>query len=483
MTRIPKAVPFFVLLLSVAGLSGTSFARQAPAAASETFLWISDIHLDPFYFAHRSDAALVRQMLEQMVDRTSPNNPRWKDHAAWGPILAGSAPQGNDYNSRGTDTNDRLLQAALAHARNVSPAPDFVMITGDLLGHDFGSNYASLAPGDMQTGVHYNTFVDQTLKYIAMSVRKRVAAGIPIYATLGNNDAYCGDYDIRLDHPNSTFLEDTADTFLRYFLPDLTPAEQQDFRATFQLGGFYAAALPGGSANRVLVLNSIPFMGSGSYPETWGAYYQTKASCTSSNTVSAADQMKWFKNEAGNAPAGHALVAAHVPPGMACYDGSPMWSATNLASYMESFLDGGTALKLAGTLAAHSHMASFKLLRGAYGNAVSFVLQAPSISPNHKNNPSFRVVTYDSATLEISDYRTHYLDLNTGHWRSFSFRESYGQHPVTAATLDSLYTDMQASTTTWDLFVQNYGSSAEAYVGLGSLSQTNRACLGSLTGK
>ncbi len=485
MTRRIRSAPFLLIMALILVIAAGS-TRPAGAQNAGTFLWISDIHLDIFYYAHDQDhpnlrdRRLVQRMLKQMVDNSDPNNPKWKDHTAWGPILAGSPPQGSDFNQRGFDSNDKLLQAVVAKAGKTSPQPDFILITGDHLGHQFGSNYSELAPASMQTGSHYNTFVAQTLDYIAMSIRRGFAANIPIYATLGNNDAYCGDYDIRLDQPSSEFLENTADTFLRYFLSGLSPPEQQTFRTTFLQGGFYSVTLPKNSATQLVVLNSIPFMGPLDYPEPGNAYPGTSETCTAGATLDPGAQLDWFEKLVAGAGTGHAWVAAHVPPGVGCYHSHDYWSAPSLKAYRGVF-NSGSALELAGTLSAHSHMASFKLLLDANNDPASFVLQGPSVSPNHDNNPSFRVVTYGTDNLQIGDYRTHYLDLDTKHWSSFSFQESYGL-PVTTKSLAGIFGDMQTDAATWNQFVHNYGTRAEKYVSLGYLSQTNLGCIGSLTG-
>ena len=463
----------------------------APSHADDDgrFLWLSDIHLDMFYYDKSSPQAKreAQTTLKNLVDDSDPQALRWKDHSQWGPILDQSVTQGGSYNARGSDANHKLLQAVLDQASRVLHTPEFIVITGDHLGHDFGANYAALAPTSMQTAALYNDFATQTLAYIAKSVRDHFDHGAPIFATLGNNDAYCGDYDIRLDQPDSTFLADTAATFLRYFLPDLSPDEEKAFRATFLEGGYYLADLPVGDDKQLVVLNSIPFMDSDHYPQDWSTYSGSKTICAKGEVLDPAKQLSWFTDLVDNG-SGQAWVALHVPPGIGCYGSSKDWTADRLTTFKNAFLgDGG--LSLAGTFAAHSHMDSFKLMRDGSGKAVSFVLQGPSVSPNHSNNPSFRVVTYDPKDLHIVDHDTHYIDLNTGWWSSFSFDETYGATAVDTESLEALYQAMVGGDAhAWELFVSGYtvrtrlctDSIKTDCVSLGKLSAGNLECIGSL---
>lgn len=467
--------------------------------ADGSFVWLSDIHFDPFYpysYSNAVDMAEITEILDKLVDRSDPAAPTWKDHTQWGAVFSASSLQGAVYSARGDDANDKVLQAVLTQAAAEAPNPDFILITGDLLGHGFGFDYSNLAPEGMNTAAAYSTFVAETLKYLALSVRRRYSSSPepPIIATLGNNDAYCGDYDLHLDHAGSDFLADTADTFLEYFLPQLTAAEQQAFRATFGKGGYYTAPVPRGGTSRFIVLNSIPFMEK--YPcescDTCGAacgdFPLTKTSCTTGGVVDAAEQLGWLSTQA--AAPGRAWVAAHVPPGIGCYDDSAYWASSDLASFRNLFLQGSSASNLAGTLAAHSHMASFKLLRDANDNAVSFVLQAPSIGSNHSNNPSFGILQHNPSTLVINSHRIWYLEpgRSGASWSHFDFAGLQG--PVTAATLDALYAQLETSSTTWNTFVDDYGSRAPTCtptqksncVSLGRLAQDHLGCLYDLTG-
>lgn len=41
----------------------------------------------------------------------------------------------------------------------------------------------------------------------------------------------------------------------------------------------------------------------------------------------------------------------------------------------------------------------------------SFALIAPSLSPDYKSNPAFRVMTLDKKSMSLCDYNQYYIDL------------------------------------------------------------------------
>lgn len=493
---LPRLLPVFLAVLSCAtagaqppapgsAAAGAAAGATPPAAVGANFVWLSDIHLTPFYpYSYKNivDEGQITAMLELLVDRSDPSAPVWKDHSEWAAVLTDEtrAPlQAKQFSDRGKDANDKVFRTVLEHAATVAPSPGFVLITGDLLGHGFGYDYSHLAPAGMDSGAAYRSFVAETLGYIARTVRGYFPDP-PIVATLGNNDAYCGDYDIHLPSPPADFLGDTAGTFLAYFLPDLEGDERQAFLDSFLQGGYYSHPVPGGDGSRILVLNSVALMGR--YPEDDGSGSfpgeTARQLCDASPTIDAGRQLEWLAREA--AQPGRAWVAAHVPPGDGCYDDKPFWTADNLAAYRQLFLVGPPAANLAGTLSAHSHMASFKLLRGEDGRAESFVVQAPSISPNHSNNPTFGVVAHDPRTLEIRSHRIYYLDLDRAGavWKHYQFAGLDG--PTTAASLETLYGQLGGSSALWQTFAEDYGARAGSVVSLGRLAQDHLDCLNDL---
>lgn len=118
-------------------LAGFAVCAQAgdtdSAAASDspgTLLWISDIHFDPF--AGGQVVALARK------DKNG-----WRDHSEWGAILK-TMPGNSACSPAGSDADSFLFQKVLeGAARQTAQKVDCVLLTGDLLAHDFNASYFS----------------------------------------------------------------------------------------------------------------------------------------------------------------------------------------------------------------------------------------------------------------------------------------------------------------------------------------------------
>jgi hypothetical protein len=108
---------------------------------------MSDLHFDPM-----ADP--------QLVDRLAASEP-----SQWRNILdsSGDASLGR----YGRDTNWRLLQSALQQMKETLPAPNFVLLSGDFLAHDFRREFDSAA-GD-HSDAAYRVFVRKTMQFMRSS--------------------------------------------------------------------------------------------------------------------------------------------------------------------------------------------------------------------------------------------------------------------------------------------------------------------------
>jgi len=90
-----------------------------------TFLILTDIHFDPFT---GTDPRGVEALASNPVEK-------------WHRILESHA--GRDLPPAGSDTNYTLLVSALEAARGTGTPYDYVLVTGDYLGHNFEKNTAN----------------------------------------------------------------------------------------------------------------------------------------------------------------------------------------------------------------------------------------------------------------------------------------------------------------------------------------------------
>lgn len=180
-------------------------ACRAPASAAEaaaqTWLVVSDVHLEPFDTRAR-------------------------------PSLFGS------------DTNFALFRSAVAEMRRRVPDPAAVLLPGDFFAHDLVSRARSGASRDAET-----TAI-ATMRFVADSFA-RAYPRARFAVALGNNDAPCGDY-------RTAFGTRFAVAIARLWEPLVNRGgAAPDFVASFVRNGSYTARspLPG---TRLVVFDDVP---------------------------------------------------------------------------------------------------------------------------------------------------------------------------------------------------------------------------------
>src|SRR5262252_6485811 len=162
-----------------------SLAAQASAPPKESkFLWISDLHFNPM-----ADPMLVKEL-----DAA--------EAAQWEPILERTLPA--SFSLYGSDTNWWLLKSALQQFPATLRHPAFIMVTGDLLAHNFPDLFRTITHDTDQQ--HYRSFVQKTVQFLALQMQHEFP-GTKIFTTPGNNDNDCGNYSVQA---GGAFLRDTA---------------------------------------------------------------------------------------------------------------------------------------------------------------------------------------------------------------------------------------------------------------------------------
>lgn len=94
------------------------------------------------------------------------------------------------------------------------------------------------------------------------------------------------------------------------------------------------------------------------------------------------------------------------------------------------------------SIAGHTHADDFRVIYGHDSVPATAILITPAISPLFGNNPGFKVLTYDSATMGLLNYRTQYLPIDqlaTVWTREYDFQQAYnvsgGINPMTLSKL------------------------------------------------
>lgn len=369
----------------------------AAQARPQPWVLVTDVHFTPFLGA---DAAQIARLQTAPVRR-------------WASIIHAQGPK---LSPPDDDTNAALLDASLRAMRHVAPRPPVVVLTGDLLAHDFQRSYAALMPA--ASTQDYEAFVDKTIAFLA----RRFDTAYPraqFVLTLGNNDSYCGDYEAT---PDSPFLLHAA----RAWKPLVNRfGRAPGFVASFRHLGSYTAKLPVRGLHAVSVDDVF-----------WSASYDN--ACGSPSQDPALDQANWLTRAMQAIPRGHRTwLTTHIPPGIDVFatldaTGPPvgLLSAGGQAA-MVSALDTGRVSEL---IFGHLHMSTYRVGHGTP------MLGVPSISPYFGNNPAFLTAQVGPRGV-IRDYTAYALNLaqpGAAFAREYGFGDTYGLPAFDVASLQRL---------------------------------------------
>jgi len=318
----------------------------------------------------------------------------------------------------------------------------FVTVSGDLISHAFTCKFAKVfpnaKPGD------YRAFVEKTIEFVVNSLRHALP-GIPVYASMGNNDSDCGDYEL---DANSGFLNDTS----KVLTADVPAAESKQARKDFAIGGNFSVTLPAPFAHtRLIVLDDV-FM---------ATKYHT---CQGKDDPSEARrQIAWLRTELDRARQAKqkVWVMTHIPPGVdalstakkemgicAGKDPTMFLSSDDLPNALAPY---GDVISLA--VFGHTHMDEIRLLIPAGMPAPDQALPVKlvsSISPIDGNNPSITVAQVDPRTGILVDYRVIAASNRTGigaTWaQEYDYAQTYNEPAFSDTALATLIGEFRADT-------------------------------------
>lgn len=419
--RMSILIVFWGLFLTPAfSLTHARPARHTSGAG--LVVSISDIHFNPF-----SDPKLLDSLIQS-------------DYARWQRIFSRTGVAG--YGSHSADTNYNLLNSALENIYLRAPRPDFIIISGDFLAHDFQETYAKLAGSSDPKAV--NPFIDKTIAFVTWMIARRFPK-TPVYPALGNNDSYCGDYQVE---PAGQFLRATAQTWKRLLN---NKSNAGVFLRTFPVSGAYSVIAPHNRNHRVIVLNTTFF--SSNYKNT----------CGDPSAEPGNDEIKWLETELAKAAAAKERVwlVYHIPAGVDVFASVKDDQAGQAVSlwqpvFNQQFIDLVTRYSsvIAAAFAGHIHMDSFQLVQSNNQAPASFVHITPAFSPLFGNNPAFDVFTYNRGLAALKDYSAYYFDLSSPasqknapvKWsKEYSFAQAFAQPDFSATTLQAMYRHLPAN--------------------------------------
>ena len=327
----------------------------------------------------------------------------------------------------GEDTGKDLwsiTQTKLASVLASDPPPQFVVYTGDLPAHYHCQDHVCfLKPNSPERANHV-----QNLKTILNDMRDLVDDNnIPFFYMPGNNDAIGGDYYSFTDAQGNTPLSLVDTTGVTDLYPALNAASDCGEPPCIvssphpSMGYYTAQALPG---LRIIALNSIIL----------GRKYHALDGV--SQVEGGNTQMKWIGDElrAAQSAGDKVYIAMHIPPGEDAYgvthdDATNMWAhlPTEGPEWQDQFLALCDTFQttITGILYGHTHMDELRRFYDKEGNNITEVaISAPGITPQHHNNPGFKIVSYDPESFELTDFTTLYSTPQATTWGDDSYRFS-----------------------------------------------------------
>eukprot|EP00980_Cylindrotheca_fusiformis_P022428 scaffold9290_cov107-Cylindrotheca_fusiformis.AAC.6 len=358
-----------LLLVLISAVQG-----QEQKAKSSRFLWISDVHFDPFY-----------------------SQPQAVTHAH----SLCAAESSNDtfpYGQVGCDSPLKLITETLRHAKQTieeNGGIDFIVVTGDICRH--GNDL-------LENPV-------ESTRQILRRVFKVIQSYLPdshILATVGNND-FTPDYYIDLEQTeNNTMLNMVTEAFHDIFI-------STDEETSFLSGAYFARNIS--EALTLISINTVIYSSEHSPKQTY--------------IEDPLGQFAWLAEQLQIAmDAGRrVIIAGHIPPSVGSYRRAQQWHESYTNRYYEVIKDFFPDV-IAAQLFGHLHTDEFRLVNPtSSGDALSYPLfMSSSITPIYGSNPSYRLVEYDTTSGMFLDYDTFYFRLNSSEvsWiQAPSFREAY----------------------------------------------------------
>lgn len=445
----------FVFIACGSGASGGETSKDENSLTN--FLALSDIHFNPYY-----DPSLIHDLIKT-------------DAEHWDTVFEKSSVKSfGYYGSHGPfwDTGYPLFKSALASMKAANPDPEFITVNGDFLAHEFEPTFQSLSGTTHLDSL--KNFTIKTLEYIVGSLAKTFP-NAPLFPTLGNNDAFCGDYEIRTP---GTFLTRSAPIWLKQLKGYVDEAE---FNQTYTHGGYFVSTNPLNAKHKIISLNTVILS-----PK----HFERTDFCggvpdTATIRPVAEAQFSWLEDQLKAALGNNEKVwlMFHIPPGFDSWSThrnnenlpASQCQSTQPSSFYDldfnsQYLSIVNKYKsvIVAQFGGHTHMDNFMVLGGDQ-TPYSFVHIQPGITPINYNNPGFINYDFDASTGELKNYEVHGFNqvqsATAPGWKAeYTFSRAYKAKNLTAQSLTQVYknflTDSVARTRYLEYYVVEDSASA-----------------------
>lgn len=361
----------------------------AASALANEFFVVSDFHFDIAYNGHYNASSNCSMYLA-IGQQGQPVPTQAKDYA--------------EYGRYGCDSPLALLESAVLAMQLVNSDPEFILLTGDIIGHRTSS---LLDPsGEYDPQFSHSLVMNSTAAVIALF--KEYFPDTQVVTTIGNNDGY-EDYWTPSESEASDYLAE-----LRTLFAKINPSISSSFTKL----GYYTSVTRDGRL--VISLNSN--------------YFSIKRYNIA--TRPAEQQLLWLDNELSSTDR-RVIVSMHIPPGSSMFGGGSFDSSEVVIKEFVEILQRHHD-KIDFLMSGHYHSSSFQLI--PMTNLA--VLIHAAVSPVYGNNPTFRYYTAESSTFDYEDYVLNLMKPEDGWTREYTYSHIY-RSP--ASDFKQLYQDLFAS--------------------------------------
>ena len=434
-----KTLTPIIALIAIITLSCSVNNQETNKTSESKFINFTDIHFNPFY-----DTTLVYSLNKYNVEK-------------WDSIF--SSTQTQNISQYDQETNYYLLETALDAMQKQLKKPDFLIMTGDFICHDFGEIYAKQTNNHNYQSMH--KFLLKTISFVTSRVQARFPNTL-IIPTFGNNDSYCGDYHLQ---NNGKFLEDFSNLYLPILHGSLSDTEANNLKQH----GYYCVTNPNNTAHKIISFNSIYL--STKYDSD---DYSWNCDCKTDKNIQdsiANLQFAWLEEQLVDSKAKNEKVwiITHIPAGVNVYktidDNKNLTSVTPFLYWKQNYnklyleLLEKYSNQIFTTMTGHTHMDDFKLHNTNLAKA--YIHISPSISPVFGNNPAFQIVDYNIQKAEFTNYTTYYIDIAKGNiasWqKEYNFNESYSINDLSADGYSKLLSNIDSDSTARKNYSRYFG--------------------------
>lgn len=396
---------------------------------NQRFLNFSDIHFNPFY-----DTTLVGELVKE-------------NYTVWESIFSQS--QIKTISAYGSDSNFPLLVSSLKEMHDRIPNPDFIIITGDFMAHNFNENFERYAGTNNTDSL--NQFIEKTIRFVTSMMKKYFPAST-MFPSVGNDDAYCGNYMIEPDGQFLKMLSEVWEPLVNH------AGNNPSYKSDFSKGGYCLLNFPHSSNYKMIILNTVFF----------SPNYINMCGDTALDPGKA--ELEWLTRTLADCLRNNQKVwiSYHIPPGVDIFGtihGQGDCRQKIVKSWKVNYNDAFVKIIrryssiITSGFAGHFHRDDFRIF-SKYDNPNSYILIAPSISPVYGNNPSYRIFFYNRSDYTLINYISYAMNLSTErdpYWnQEYNFANTYNQKTLTLSSLNNVYHLIHSDTEIRKKYIKYY---------------------------